>query len=159
MIFRPEHIIQIINGTKWQTRRIAKANETFAGFNDESVITNADVVYGTVRLKWTVGRDYAVQPGRGKRGVWYDSKTGEFYEVEDYNHKTLLFAKKCLPLRIKILDIGREELRDIAVMDAWAEGVGSVTKYAALWDSINNLPGTRWEDNPQVWVIKFEVLS
>ena len=27
--------------------------------------------------------------------------------------------------------------------------------YAALWDSINKKPGTRWVDNPWVWRIEF----
>ena len=87
-------------------------------------------------IKWRVGNSYAVQPGRGKPCYIHDNK----------------------PLRVKILSIPCEWLRDISMLDAWDEGVGGVTQYAQLWDSINKLPGTRWTDNPQVWVIKFEVL-
>jgi len=28
--------------------------------------------------------------------------------------------------------------------------------FEALWDSINTKKGTRWEDNPEVWVLTFE---
>jgi len=40
-----------------------------------------------------------------------------------------------------------------------AEGVESVDAYAALWDSINTKAGTRWQDNPAVWVVRFAVVD
>lgn len=89
------------------------------------------------------------------------------------------------PLRIRILDIRSEHLLNISEADALAEGVtceacgfsgaydtidypsmehrsvpcdcgGPVGKYLDLWESINDRPGTRWQDNPLVWVLVFE---
>jgi hypothetical protein len=53
-------------------------------------------------------------------------------------------------------------------IDALAEGIevvdtflssappSPVDAYAQLWDSLAK-PGFRWDDNPLVWVVKFEV--
>ena len=133
MIFIPKHILKIINGTKTETRRIVKPGEEHLR---EFVMTpNGNV-------KWRVRDSYAVQPGRGKPCHIHNGK----------------------PLRIKILSIHREPLQAITRDGAWLEGITGassrpITDYRKLWDSINKRPGTRWDDNPQVWVIKFEVLK
>ena len=75
--------------------------------------------------------------------------------------KTEILCTGLVELRIKILRIPSESLQAISRADVIAEGIsgaGGVGDYRNLWDSINKQPGTRWEDNPQVWVIKFEVL-
>lgn len=157
MIFR--QIDEIVSGKKTQTRRIKKEKERYLSDLQSVVITN---VYGyraidslgqasyfnghTDRLKWVVGCDYAVQPGRGKPGV----------------------------CRIRITNIRQEQLQRISDMDAIAEGInwdesafhaseGTLPtpreEYADLWDSINTRPGTRWADNPEIWVISFELVK
>ena len=104
------------------------------------------------RALYIVGRTYAVQPGRGKPAIG----------------------------RIRITAIRQERLQEIDPRDAAAEGVeiddpfgkmssGSsfdsylaeidrryIAGYAELWDSIHTKPGTRWDDNPLVWVLEFE---
>lgn len=49
------------------------------------------------------------------------------------------------------------------VMESFAAGLPSGhyrSAFARLWDEINGKrPGARWDDNPWVWVIKFEVLG
>lgn len=134
MIFTPEHIQKIVNGTKIETRRVAKTGETHNGLWYDMVMSPGG------RIKWQTGRDYAVQPGRGKP----------------------CYIHNGMPLRIKILSIHREPLQAISRTDVIAEGIsgaGGVGDYRNLWDSINKQPGTRWDDNPYVWVIKFEVLK
>ncbi len=81
------------------------------------------------RLKWHVGNSYAVQPGRGKKAVG----------------------------RIGIIKIRIEPLNAITHDDAQAEGVGrNLAAFANLWDSIHP-KGKRWADNPEVWVLDFEL--
>lgn len=130
MIFR--QIDEIVRGVKTQTRRIVKPEETDQLFalpdyetgtcRIHSVFsaTNRITGYGDKkRLKWQVGRDYAVSPGRGKPGVWWNTLLDGTREWQQ--HKPEGF-NKWQPLRIIITDIRREPLQDISEEDARAEG-------------------------------------
>lgn len=145
----------IIEGRKTQTRRVCKLNEVLIGFKPGThyahcvAIANlvtppgADIPLTKLRLKWQRGRTYAVQPGRGKPAV----------------------------ARIRITDIRQERLQDISEDDARAEGyqpaptviAGLVPGmplawYEQVWRRINKRKGTRWADNPLVWVLTFEAV-
>jgi hypothetical protein len=64
---------------------------------------------------------------------------------------------------LRITAVRAERLRRISAADARAEGfdgppsADAVQWFRELWDSINTSPGTRWADNPWVWVIEFAV--
>lgn len=167
MIFK--QIADIRSGAKTQTRRIVKPNEVSTLVRDDpenetihSVYTcnNTDTMVRYCKTKWVVGKDYAVIPKRGQPAI--------------------------KDIRIRITGIRREPVQAISYHDALAEGIHrnsllpdlphtlaySYTvgdqvfafetpqaAYRALWDSINNRPGIRWEDNPQVWVLTFEVVK
>lgn len=181
MIFTPEHVRLIVEGRKTQTRRLVKKpdhllaiGETgkFHEFLDDAnkwappTIERApyeypgDGVYITtythggwlngsvcVEPEWThralyiIGHTYAVQPGRGKPAV----------------------------ARIRITEIRREKLMNISHADAQAEGYDGIyisdalpyadyTNFMDGWNAINKRKGTRWQDNPLVWVISFEAV-
>lgn len=140
MIF--QHTVEaVLNGTKTQTRRVVKENQDL-WFDDGNY-----VVYENGRVKYRVGQTYAVQPGRCKKAV----------------------------ARIRITDIRQEHLHDITAEDAVAEGIAldlehfvnkdpvraakivAIITFSNLWQSIHTKPGRRWEDNPMVWVISFEL--
>ena len=83
------------------------------------------------RLRFRENQTYAVQPGRGKYAIG----------------------------RIGIIKIRKECLNAITHDDAQAEGVGrSIAAFAELWDSIHP-KGKRWIDNPEVWVLEFELVK
>jgi len=185
--FTHDHIQKIINAAlglepgKRQTRRIAKPGETYSvylGYGFQEYVIPPDkprhqgsqmieVYTASNRLKWQVGKDYAVAPGRGKPGVWWNSIAPR--PMTDLDPGWLYIEGIWIPLRIVITAIRREPLQDISEDDARVEGVSalkwdptlaSVTArmaYRDLWDSINTRPGTRWADGPDVWVIEFEV--
>lgn len=141
-------------------------------------------VYGpTGKLKWETGRDYAVVPGRGKPGVWW-RQTGDLphqYAYVQPDEETGRVDYGYQPLRIRITAIRQERLQDISEEDAIAEGVEvpmqfqgdgvgnygtppdvgqlAYEAYRVLWYSINTRKGTRWQDNPSVWVLSFEVVA
>ena len=139
MIFKDKLCQKVLDGTKTQTRRLKKKGEyTPLIIGDEIVAVFDD----NQRKKWQIGKTYAVQPGHGKHAIG----------------------------RIGITKIRREHLQEIAYEDAIAEGIrklyrcpqwlpGEVYKsFCELWDSIHP-KGKRWKDNPEVWVLDFELVK
>jgi len=156
----------VLSGQKTVTRRLVKPGEydtiqpderwpitdwdklTCEVPHSQMHLVTVDAVYtASGRVKWRVGQTYAVQPGRTEKGI----------------------------ARIRLTGIRRERLQDITEEDAWAEGCyekitdwiefgevmqaeySSVEVYADLWYSIHTAPGTTWADNPEVWVLEFEL--
>lgn len=102
MIF--QHTInKVLAGEKSQTRRLVKPGETLAGDGSE-------VRHGFGRLKWAVGRTYAVQPGRGQSGI----------------------------ARIRLTAIRREDVRDIAFPDVRAEGFRNLNEFLETWVTMHD---------------------
>lgn len=85
MIFSPDLAEKILNGEKTQTRRPSKD--------------------GICDCRYTAGRTYAIQPGRGRKAVG----------------------------RIRILETSLVPLGSITTADAHAEGFRSTTAFAQRW--------------------------
>lgn len=137
MIFRPDHIQKIINKIlgiepgKDQTRRLCRPGERFL-FDDDA--GEHIVLTPSGRLKWRVGDDYAVSPGRGKPGVWvcfdhpcygYDIWDGNDPVLTDsglVDWRKIAAGQGYQPLRIRLLEIRREPLWAITEEGAVAEG-------------------------------------
>lgn len=175
MIFK--QIDEILSGQKTQTRRVVKPGEFVYqhGNQNPDGIWAIDTVFTLIdnpekheykdRIKWKVGRTYAVVPKRGKPGVWWsDLYLGSVshplvIEKPDAATQAYRIETGWRPLRIRIVAIRREHLQDITEADAKAEGVSSKGEYAKLWNRINKRKGTRWSDNPLVWALTFEVVK
>lgn len=118
--FKPELIVKILAGEKTQTRRLVKMGIEFAVFHSSNE-TNAVVTrrprfepqnYGKrLRLKWEVGRTYAISPGRGKKQV----------------------------ARFKLLRIRREDVRQISGADSRAEGFRNRLEFWLTWCGFHDL--------------------
>ena len=119
----------------------------------------------------------AFMPKRGLPGVWWRPVDGgvellhehpewpAFREGLNTSRATWRLALENLkalgfrPLRIRITAIRQERLQDITEADAKAEGVADVEAYRALWQAINGkTPGARWDANPTVFVLEFELV-
>ena len=158
MIFK--QVDAILSGSKTQTRRVVKPGE---GMYKEALALTA-----AGNVKWAVGRTYAVQPGRGLSGLmwienWAEDTTepdGTFSTVPVYKPNRALFTDNgWREFRIRITAIRQERLQDISEADAKAEGVADVEAYRALWQAINGkTPGARWDANPTVFVLEFELV-
>ena len=160
MIFK--QVQQVLDGTKTQTRRPVKPHEYNTPYSgDPELVLPIQRVWDIRhKVKWVIGRTYAVQPGRGKKAVG----------------------------RIRITKIRREAVQSISEADCLAEGIAHrkyiqnpmqkwsgyyvpddrvLTEpmicghayaricYQVLWNSIHRKP-YRWEDNPEVWALDFE---
>jgi hypothetical protein len=129
MLFKPYLAEAICRGKKTQTRRLKKPTHR--------VVLRANciiAIYQSNRLLWRIGNTYAIQPGRGKNAI------GRFH----------------------LLTIRHEPLQTITSADARAEGLEyalPIKPFARLWDDIHTTPGTRWQDNPHVFVLTFELIT
>jgi hypothetical protein len=81
-------------------------------------------------LKWEVGRTYAVCPGCGKPGIG----------------------------RIRLTAIRKEGLLELSREDEIAEGFHLEGYFFITWNRIHNMRGERVLDNPDVWVLEFELV-
>lgn len=132
----------ILDGTKCQTRRLVKESEGFVlttdkkslkEYNEGREISNPnpktwnEVWTAKGRIKWQVGRDYAVQLGRGKPVEWYcyqgnkiekavaeSQRKSKSLTIIDCGKEKLHYMK---PLRIKITGIRKESLCDFYEKD------------------------------------------
>jgi len=113
---------------KTHTRRPKKTNETairdYADNPDGEIV---EVTHGD-RIKWRVGRWYAVQPGRGKRAVGY-------------------FQLK----RIRL-----EPVSDISPTDARAEGFSTVTQFFNIWRKLYPQTRNAFGLLGECWVLEWE---
>ena len=150
MIFSNGLDDKVRDGSKTQTRRLVKEDD-YTWRNALSLeISSVCDQYN--RLKWKVGKTYAIQSGRGKKGDG----------------------------RFRITKIRKERLQDISEEDCRAEGIivppahgrfvcviegqtssryimpSPIPYFAELWNSIHKKKDTRWEDNPLVWVLELE---
>ena len=155
MIFK--QVDEILSGQKTQTRRVVKPGE---GMYEASLALTA-----AGNVKWAVGKTYAVVPKRGLPGVWWsDLYLGSVshplvIEKPDAATQAYRIETGWRPLRIRILAIRQGRLQDITEADAKAEGVADVAAYRELWESINGkTPGARWDANPTVFVLEFELV-
>lgn len=162
MLFKPDLVEKILSGHKTQTRRVVKQNEDgvkvmhgeIQYVMQTTVIGDPPIDYRD-RIKWQRGKTYAIQPGRGKKSV------GRFH----------LLRIRCEPLHwISPSAVYAEGIPIITCVVC--NGYGSCTyceggadtgamldQFINLWDRINKLPGTQWVDNPEVWILEFELVK
>lgn len=169
MIF--QQILEILRGQKTQTRRVALPGPSEFGEHKYEFLDTRNgvptVLCGRrghqLRIKWQVGRTYAVINKRGLPAVWWtQDEYGDYIWLNGriIRNKPSRQREHFRQMRIRVTGIRKDRLQDITEADAFAEGVASVEEYKALWDSINGkTKGARWSDNPEVWVITFELVK
>lgn len=188
---------KVLNGTKVQTRRLVKDGE-WTPFDSSIPIQEVRTANG--KLKWYCSGTYVVQPGRGKKTIYYKRTPAglSVWDAESLPLSNMPRGVKRLPpddyiaARIRITGIRQSPLKRMYPDDAIAEGFAGPTcfhcngsgiepqdegedcefcdgggvewenamaDFKAVWDTIHTTPGTRWADNPLVWVLTFELVE
>ncbi len=187
MIFTPELIEKIIDNSKSQTRRLVKEGEVSTDYPFTFTIPDDNIPRESVcyfpkkavenkedsklRIKWKVGRDYAVQSKRGGKGVWWSPETKEIKDVargiitvkdketaekvakqimNDYSK-----VRTYVPLRILVTELRKEKLKNISNQDAIKEGFNNKEEFILYVQKLYN-KNSDW--NPDMWVLSFEVV-
>lgn len=127
--FKSDLVKKILAGEKTQTRRPVKTGDflgrrytaAFDVSRDKAYTVAVHTAKGIV--KWQEGKSYSIQPGRGKKGV------GHF----------------------EVTQIRYEDVREISLADAKAEGFESEVDFLAVWCSfyddavhLTKLDNGRW---------------
>ena len=169
MIFSEKSIQDILSGRKTTTRRLVKEGETLIGKNSNypsvctGIITSkmqGEIFHNIdkMRVKWQVGKDYAVQSKRGGKGLLYCSECKyvnlfnptrydlEFKRMElpsklCPNCNSIDFPIKAThimnPLRVVVTGIRKEKLLDISEEDAKKEGYKTIREFYNAFCEIN----------------------
>lgn len=144
MLFKSELIDKVVRGEKTQTRRPVKDGESLCQVESPHGGYKPLGVFQKNRAKVMVGQDYAVQPGRGQAGILWSPEIGVtsrdgFSVVQERTGETLTQGLK--PLRIRITDIRREDVRRISLEDAMAEGFDLRNEFWEVWCGFYDKPG------------------
>ncbi len=155
MIFQKESIEAILDGRKTMTRRIVKEGEL--EFQEPCRV---ETFLG--RVKWRVGKKYAVCPGRGKPQIWYCPKCKRLLDMNWYktgfdniecNNATCfkkgIYITHFVPLFIELVSIRKEKLLDITEEDAKKEGFESKGHFLLKFCEINKME-YEWISSPEL---------
>ena len=132
----------VLDGKKTQTRRPVQSSDA-AVLDETNTITQVTRTgdFGPPKVLFEVGESYSVQPSVAKKTVG----------------------------KIKVVAIRREHLQDISESDALQEAPvdsseGDVAAsqlalktFKETWDNKYSNPGQCWDDNPEVWVVEFQL--
>jgi hypothetical protein len=138
--FHHDLIDEIVAGRKTKTRRMYREGDKVV-FN-EAAGYHA-VVNANGRVRWIIGKDYAVVPGRGKPTVWYNTATLEVNPAEAIPRMGLAINPAWRPLRIKVLNLELGDVREISREDAICEGFSSPVDFLMRWETIYGSSGPR----------------
>jgi uncharacterized protein YhfF len=164
MLFKPELCEKILKGEKTQTRRIKKSGERFVDY-----LPGGKAVFTERRTKWVVGQTYAICPGRGKPAVGrirlLDIREERVKDISEADAIVEGVDKNCpgdwqnCPgcLDLKRCDAEGEYIRYPVELNESYQAFSAAESFLSLWNSIYTKPGQRVEDNPEVWVLVFEL--
>jgi hypothetical protein len=135
MLFKPELLQKVIEGSKTQTRRLAKDDEGLLYGRVGSICSDIEEYIDSYprhgvsyikRERYAIGKTYAACPGRGKTQL----------------------------ARIMITGIRCGVASNISEDDARAEGFASRDEFLQAWDTING----KGKRDTAVWILEFKVV-
>ena len=150
ILFSGPMVRAILDGRKNQTRRICKS-----GMVNENPLAKGYFTDQTGKLvipKYRIGDVLYV------RETWTEWDGGFIYRADSiYSgkwHSSMFMPKAAARIWLKVTDVRVERLQEITDDGARHEGVENREAFRELWGKING--ESSWDNNPYVWVIKFE---
>ena len=194
IIMSTELIKAIQAGRKTQTRRIIRSpyqefghitSQGYGNWEDRTGQTfrcpygwTGDLLW--VRETWGTNTvDHHTKPSLlpETTRIWYKADYKNDFDFHAWR-PSIFMPKWASRITLEIAKIRVEQVQDISVDDAIAEGIKQISNdrhwawrdytgnglrlspkmsFETLWDSINDKRGYPWSSNPWVWVIEFEL--
>lgn len=155
MLFKEELAQKILTGEKTQTRRPIKPGEQLVERDGLKTVLTAGG-----RVKYQVGRDYAVQYGRGKPCRWYGPSYLLSWDAYQFNveqngeyAETIFRQSGFRPMRIVVTDIREEDVREINLHDSIQEGFFDEINFLETWCEFYDLTAL----NHPYWFEKYRL--
>ncbi|GHU96223.1 hypothetical protein FACS1894208_10510 [Clostridia bacterium] len=173
ILFRTDMVRAILNGSKTQTRRVAKK---YVLIDSKLKIlhagkTSALAPYQTgdilwVRETWAMDRFESYSESGITTDFYYraDTDDNEYLPIGAKWRPSIHMPREAARLFLRVTDVRVERLSDISFEDIKAEGITDPEKlnFPDLWNSTIK-PKDRekydWSANPWVWVYTFEKIS
>ena len=172
ILFKQNMVQAIMHNSKTVTRRLQGLNKVNS-YPEEWAVAGTDGLgtFGfknlytsmrlTLRAPLRPGQVVYVKEGWKDR-LLTSAEVPEHVEIKVWNSPMFMPAWAAR-IFLEIVSVRSERLQTITEDDAIAEGIHAgaswitspIEQYAALWDSINTKPGTRWADNPFVFRYEF----
>jgi len=157
MIYTPANCQAILEGYKTQTRRPRKEEDWIIS----RLVNGVEIQQiGNKSLKWSTWRTYALQPGRGKKGIAHIRFTHfELQELQDITEEDAIAEGiKALEFpSLKSLYYAPGDINANAETGIYALPYHvhtAVEAYRIQWDRLyKRQPELQWEQNPKVWVL------
>ena len=157
ILFSAQMVRAIIAGTKTQTRRAIKTPEKYQGIRECGFCCP----YGQPGDRLWVRETFCTEKGGT---VHYRADGWQYEDAPNNGWKPSIFMpRKLSRITLEVVSVIAERLQEISETDAIAEGchvgIGAGNwrnarhRYRELWNVINGAGS--WEENPWVWVIKF----
>lgn len=180
IIFSGPMVCALLDGRKTQTRRLATSPLRNVEVGDRIYVRES---WRTHRAY----DDLSPSEMGGEERVWFDADRDNC-DQHGRRRASMHMPRWASRLTLLVIDKRVQRLRSCSAADAIAEGIlvgeplpevpGSfgdiyhdgvtdpidgwtrspIEAYATLWDSLHTKPGERWEDNPEVVAITFEVM-
>lgn len=175
IIFSALMVHALLDGVKTQTRRLIPAPSEAAARTPFMVgqrlyvreawfVDHTDCMKGPYQAPEGMGHDQLVEEGWLHFAATDD---GNSWEAEKPKWKPSIHMPRWASrITLTVTDVRVQRLQEISIEDAAAEGlllrdaetgVDPRAWYADLWDSLHSDDGTRWEDNPWIVAVSFEV--
>jgi len=160
MIYTPANCQAILEGYKTQTRRPRKEEDWIIS----RLVNGVEIQQiGNKSLKWSTWRTYALQPGRGKKGIAHIRFTHfELQELQDITEEDAIaegigcieFSKMDPAFRDRYYAPGDLVTNVGGIYYIPYIAYTAVEAYRIQWDRLyKRQPELQWEQNPKVWVL------
>jgi len=159
IIMSAESIASILDGSKWQARRvIAPQPQPWDGWQEESVAWNDDLVCWTLWQNVRPGKQRPIPikcPYSTGTHLWV-KETWTPAHGEPRWSSPLFMPKARARLWLAVTGVRVARLQDITPAGLAAEGyAGQAWMFEGVWNELNAKRGYGWDSNPWVWVIEF----
>ena len=117
------------------------------------------------QTRWVSGAKYNKGDVLWIRETHFISDNNNIFYKADYNktknlkwRSSIYMKKEHSRINLKVESVRYEPLQSISKEDSIKEGFSNIEEFKELWDNLNK-DNNKWDSNPNVYVVTFEVIE